>query len=173
MINLIFHTPETPLLNLRAMGDGLSVACLSEMVLLGCLTATVQAFRKVIISLPSGAPLINAHNLVPVANRRIDLDRVTLLYLAPFPRVYPGFRGRIDFRVDVRSQVCVVFEVCCCFLHCVCASTLQRPLKSAHALHRVAASLCTRARDSMYCDSPRVTRVGAFFAYSSPSEDSI
>ena len=91
---------------------------LSEMVLLSTFAATVQAFGEIVVPFPSGAPFVHAHDLIAISNRRIDFDRVTLLDLAPFPRVHAGFGGGIHFRVDVSSQVCVVLELSSCLLHC-------------------------------------------------------
>ena len=49
------------------------------------LASTVQALWQSLVLLPAGAPLIHTHDLEAIADRRVDLHRVAIHYLPPFP----------------------------------------------------------------------------------------
>lgn len=78
------------------------------MMLLGVLASAIEALGEIVVPLPSGAPLIDTHYFEAVADRWVDLDRVTFLNLSPFTGVYPRFRFRIDFCVYSCCQAGIV-----------------------------------------------------------------
>lgn len=107
-----------------------STPCLGKGVFLGILTATVEAFGKFLVRLPSSSPFLYTHDFVSMPNRWIDFHGFPLHDFLPFSRVHfyhwlrihRGFNLGPQIRynvfqahfVSVASGVLVV-QNCCCF----------------------------------------------------------